>query len=107
MTLTVKRTRKLRSRPAVHVNPSRGPLQEVIYDALYENAMRDAMVLYYNPPLLEMQKRQGILPKRIKTLESIYKAILKNAFEEKRVEQALPRAASHHDIAKACACHLN
>lgn len=82
-------------------------MDEAIYDALHENAMRDAMVLFYNKPLLNMQWQKGVLPKRAKTLEALYKALLKNAFEDKRSRLSLPKSSSRQAIAKALAQHLN
>lgn len=87
-----------------YVSPKdRESLDETIFDALHESAMRDATVLFYNTPLLIMQQAKGIIPKRAKTLEAIYKVMLKNAFEAKRCTLSLPKSSSHEDICKAMA----
>jgi len=79
-------------------------LQELVFDILHEQAMQDTMVLFYNQPLLEMQKRQGILPKRVKhTFEAIYDAMLKSIFDRKRDELGLPKRSNREKIAQAVA----
>ncbi len=93
---------------AMRLNVKKTSLQELVSEILHEQAMQDTMVLFYNKPLLELQKSQGVLPKRIKhTFEAIYDVMIKQIFDRKRDELKLPKRAKREQIAEAIAKQMH
>ena len=90
-------------RQSIRPKAKKPSLQALICEVFHEQAMQEATVLFYNKPLLELQKEQGLIPKRAKTFEHIYGAIMKNHFEKKRMQLELPKRASREKIAEAMA----